>query len=78
MECGSDNIFQGFCRGLILPGASAPTIMGQRPANRRRKMETIKIIRELWDAQPTSERVFGVAFVFIAPVLFWGIWVITP
>ena len=41
-------------------------------------METIKIIRELWDAQPTSERVFGVAFVFIAPVLFWGIWVITP
>ena len=41
-------------------------------------MEAIKIIRELWDAQPTSERVFGVAFVFIAPALFWGIWVVTP
>lgn len=41
-------------------------------------MTTMQTIRAIWNSQPTSEKVFGIAFVFIAPILFTAIWVVTP
>jgi hypothetical protein len=41
-------------------------------------MTTMQTIKAVWASQPTSEKVFGLLFPVIGPVLFWAIWVAMP
>lgn len=41
-------------------------------------METISIIKQIWAAQPTSEKLLAPLVIVGFPLLFWAVWVITP
>lgn len=41
-------------------------------------METINLIREIWNSQPTSEKLLAPLVIVGFPILFWAVWVMTP
>lgn len=41
-------------------------------------MTTMQTIRAIWNSQPTSEKIAGIAAAFVFPLLFWAVWVMTP
>jgi len=41
-------------------------------------METINLIRAIWNSQPTSEKLLAPLVIVGFPILFWAVWVMTP